>query len=259
MNDNSDKEIFGKEKEIDLKDMCFYIFKKWRGLLIGAVVAAVLLTAYKIPSIIELRAVLSILQKIVKYIAIGIVIGIIIMFIVYVISYIINGKIKSEDEFKLNCRLNILGVLPKKNGKKLNGIDRLVRRMFGIDRCSEEFQNLAVRLAVDMKAVLSAKSSENDSEKATLSISVVSTEPVETATEIVELLCSKINAEAHLTIAGNVLKSAESIRVVMDSDIVLLVERIASSRYRLVEETCEKLAVWGKPLLGIVFLDGEVR
>ena len=119
MNDNLNKEIFNKEKEIDLKDMFYYICKRWRGLLIGAAVTAMLLIAYKISSIIELSAALSIVKKLAKYIIIGMVVGVIVMCIIYAILYIISGKIKSEEEFKTNCRLNVLGVLPiRKRVKK---------------------------------------------------------------------------------------------------------------------------------------------
>ena len=260
MNDNLNKEIFNKEKEIDLKDMFYYICKRWRGLLIGAVVAAMLLIAYKISSIIELSAALSIVKKLAKYIIIGMVAGVIVMCIIYAILYIISGKIKSEEEFRTNCRLNVLGVLPiRKKGKKIKGLDKLIGRMFGIDRRIEDFEELTERLAEDVKAVLSVGSDGKDSAKTAPCIAVVSTDSDETSSEIVDLIGSKIDAEANLIAAGNILKNAESVRAVMKSDRVLLVERIAASSYRLVKEEYEKLAVWEKPLIGVVFLDGDVR
>ncbi|MCM1308218.1 MAG: hypothetical protein NC223_06435 [Butyrivibrio sp.] len=259
MDDNLNKEIFGKEKETDLKDMCYYICKKWRGILIGAVIAAVLLTVYKIPSIIELKAILNIIQKIAKYIIIGLVVGVVFMCITYIVSYIASGKVKSENEFKANCRLNIIGVLPKKIGKKLNGIDKLVRRMFGTDRRINDFEELAERLAEDMKAVISVKSAGKVYAESVPCIAVVSTESDETATEVVNLIGSEINSEANIIVAGNILKNAESVRIVMKSDMVLAAERIGASRYRSIEEEYRKLDVWEKTLVGIVFLDGDAR
>lgn len=259
MNDNLNKEIFGKEKEIDLKYLCFYVCKRWRGIIIGAVIVAMLLIAYKIPSVIELSATLSILKKLAKYIIIGIVVGVVVMCIIYAILYIISGKIKSEDEFKINCRLSVLGVLPRKNGKKLNGLDKLIGRIFGVDRRIEDFEELTERLAEDMKAVLSVGNAEENHAQTAPCIAVVSTDSNEAPSEIVDLIGSKIDAEANLIAAGNILKNAESVRAVMKSDMVLLVERIAASSYRLVKEEYEKLVVWEKPLMGVVFLDGDVR
>lgn len=258
MNDNMNNNVL-EEKEINLMDMLFYICKRWRGLLLSALVVMVLIILVKVPAFLELKSAVTILKQIIIYAVIGVLIGLIFTFIIYAFSYAINGKIKSENEFKSNCRLNILGVLPKKNSKKLNCIDRLVRRMFGVDRSIEDFERLADRMSEEIKAVLSADGSDKKGEADVSCIAVVSTESDETAHELISLINEKLKGTAKVIEAGNILKNAESIRIVMKSDRVLLAERIAASKYQMIEETYKKLAMWEKDVVGIVLFDGDVR
>lgn len=258
MNDNMHNNVL-EEKEINLNDMLLYICKRWRGLLLSAIVVMVLCILVKVPTLLELKGAVTILRQIIIYALIGVLIGFILMFIIYAVLYALNGKIKSENEFKSNCRINVLGVLPKINGKKLNGIDRLVRHMFGVVRYVGDFEMLTERMSEEIKAVLSVDGSDKEGKTAVSYVAVVSTESDETANELANLINDKLNEKAKVIAAGNILKNAESIRIVMKSDRVLLAERIAVSKYQMVEETYQKLAMWEKDVVGIVLFDGDVR
>lgn len=258
MNDNLLKrDIFIEEREIDLKDMLYYICKKWRGLLLAAVIAMMLLLLFKIPQLIELNNVADVLKQSAKYVVIGILVGLILMFVLYAVLYVVTGEIKSENEFMANCRLNVLGVLPKKNEKKLNCMDKLNRRIFGINRYIDDFDKLADRLAEEIRAVLSVISDANIDTKDDLCIGVVSTDSEETARELADLMNSKFNETVKVVTAGNILKNAESIRMVMTSDKIIIVERIAASRYQMVEKAYKKLEKWQKDIVGVVLVDGD--
>lgn len=259
MNDNFKSKIIIEEKKIDLKDILYYICKKWRVLLFVAVLMAVLVIIFKIPTVTNLNDVTTILKQCVKYALIGMLIGLVLACFVYTVSYISNGKIKSENEFTTNCRLSILGILPQNNGKKLNGMDKLIRRMYGINRHIGDFDTLADRLAEEIKAVLSADNAGINDMKDVVYVSVVSTESDDTEKELVNLINSKLDGTAKITVAGNILKDAESVRTVMKSDKVIMLERIAGSRYQMIEETYKKLYKWKKEVVGIVLLDGDVR
>ena len=260
MNDNLLKsDIFIKEREIDLKDMLYYICRKWRGLLLATVSIMVLLVLFKIPALTQLNGVVMVLKQLSKYAIIGAFVGLILMCFLYAVLYVVGGKIKSENEFRANCSLNIIGVLPEKGGKKLNGMDRLVRRLFGVDRRVEDFDALIWRRVEEIKIILSVVNVEQPAEKGDLCIGVVSTESDETASELTDLFKTKLNGTIKVVAAGNILKNAESVRVVMESDVVLMTERIASSNYQMIEESYKKLDMWEKKVIGIVLMDGDAR
>ncbi len=259
MNDGLNRDVFIENREIDLKDMLFFICKKWRWLLLAAAAVMVLLPLVKIPALLELSGAGVILKRILKYAIIGVLSGLAVAFIVCAVLYIMNGKIKSENEFKTNCRINILGVLPKVTGKKPGGADRLVRRMFGVDRQAKDFDALTERLVEEIKAVLSVKGAEKNDGKAAFNVGVVSSESDKTAKMLVELIGSQLKGAATISSAGDVLKSGESIRKVMKADVVLMAERIGLSKYRMVEESYKKLTEWGKDIIGVVLMDGDAR
>lgn len=259
MNDNINSRIFIEDSEINLKDMLFFICKKWRGLLFTAAALMVLLILVKIPVLSKLNGIGTILKQLAKYALVGILSGLILMFFIYAVSYAVNGKIKSENDFKSNCRLNILGVLPKRRDKKLNVIDKLIRTMFGIDRYIDDFEELTDRLAEEILAVISVGSTDKIGTSSCSCIAVVSTESDETAGELVKLINSKLNKTSNISLAGNILKNAESIRTVMKSDKVILAERITASKYQDVKETYKKLTTWEKDVVGIVLFNGDAK
>lgn len=258
MNDGTlNRDAFIEEREIDLKDLLYYIFKKWRRLLLSAVIVMILLLLFRIPVLIKLNSVADVLKQSAKYVVIGVLAGLLLMCFVYAVFYVINGKIKSENEFMTNCRLSVLEVLPKKNSKKLNGIDRLIRRMFGVDRHTEDFDKLTDRLAEEIRAMLSAINGEKNDIKEDLYIGIVSTDSGETASELADLVNSRFNGTAKVVAAGDILKSAESVQTVMMSDKIIMVERIAASRYQKVEAAYKKLEKWQKDIVGVVLVDGD--
>lgn len=251
------RDTFIEEREIDLKDLLYYIFKKWRRLLLAAVIVMILLLLFRMPILLKLNSAADILKQSAKYVVIGVVTGLILMCFVYAVLYVINGKIKSENEFITNCRLSVLEILPKKNSKKLNGIDRLIRRMFGVNRHTEDFDKLTDRLAEEIKAVLSVINREKNDMKEDIYIGIVSTDSGETASELADLVNSRFNGTVKVVAAGNILKSAESIKIVMMSDKIIMVERIAASKYQMVEAAYKKLEKWQKDIVGVVLVDGD--
>lgn len=258
MNDNLNENIFADDREIDLKDMLFYICKRWRSLLIGTLIIMIVMILIRVPAMTELSGAAAVFKQLAKYALIGIVAGIILMCIVYAVSYVISGKIKSESDFRSNCRMNVLGVLPKKEIKRLNPVDKLVGRMFGVDRRAEDYEALADRLAEEIKALLEFHKT-NDNGGKRLCLSVVSTTGNKTAEEMAKLVGLKLKDLAMVTAAGDILKSAKSIQEVMKSDLVLMVERIGVSEHQRFEETYKKIMLWGKSIIGMVLIDGDIK
>lgn len=256
MNNNLNRDIFVEEKEIDLKDMLYYICKKWRSVGICSLAAMVIMILVKIPALVDLKGIGAILKHLGKYALIGFLVGFFLLCVIYAIIYVTSDKIKSENEFKTNCRLDILGVLPKNDGKKLNGVDRYVRRIFGINRRAKEFNTLVDRLAEEIKAVLSTKSISKSDVK-TIFVTVVSTETDKTAVELSKLINSRLNGNIKMTVAGNILENAESVRTVMNADVILMVGKIGETKYGIVEESYKKILNWEKDIIGIVLMNGD--
>lgn len=250
-------ELFNNEKEIDLKDMTFYICKRWRSILVGMVIFMIAVVLIKLSSLIDLNGAGAVLKQTAKYLVIGIIVGLLVMAVVYGVLYIFTGRIKSESDFKSNCRLSVLGVLPKTDEKRQNCIDRFIRRIFGIYTNADDFEKLANRLAEEIKALLSVRDCESTDCKHISCVSVVSTEGDNTSKKLSDFLESGFKASARVISAGDILTNAQSVQTVMESNAVIVVEKIGSSQYPKVEEELKKLVQWDRVLLGIVLLDGD--
>lgn len=259
MNDNLNENIFADDREIDLKDMLFYICKRWRSLLIGTLIIMIAMILIRVPAMTELSGAAAVFKQLVKYALIGIVAGIILMCIVYAVSYVISGKIKSESDFRSNCRMNVLGVLPRVDNSKMNRIDRWIRQLFGVELKSRNLDKLSDRMAEELKAILSTKGKEKEDTNNVPCVAVVSTESDSSAKQLTVLLEPKLKGSIRIISAGDILTKAESIQTVMKASWIVMVEKIGVSEYRKLEDGVKKLALWNKNVLGMVLIDGNAR
>lgn len=258
-------ELFN-EKEIDLKDMLFYICKRWRSILVGMLAFMLAVVIFKLSSVMNLNGAGAVFKQIIKYAVIGLIVGFVVMAVFYAAMYAFTGRIKSESEFKTCCKLCVLGVLPKIDEKKLNGIDRFVRHVFGVDRKAEDFDGLSDRLSEEIKALLSVRSNGNcrnegndkNAEKCTPHVSVISSEGETVSVKMAGFFEKKLNSSANVTSAGDILTSAKGVQDVVNAASVIVVERIGTSKYVKVEEELTKLLQWEKDILGVVLLDGDM-
>ncbi|MCD7750549.1 MAG: hypothetical protein LUI10_02215 [Lachnospiraceae bacterium] len=149
MNDNR----FEYEYEVDLKDLCVSMLRKWRQILIAMVIGAVLLGAVRVvinlnsePEVVvtvnedqtetEETVPVSVTNKLATFIVLGAVCGAFVVCAYAFLRYCFDKTIHLEEDLSRYTGLQVLASVdftPEEEGHKKNVIDRLLDRLAGIN------------------------------------------------------------------------------------------------------------------------------
>lgn len=244
-----------EDKVIDIKDMLYRICMHWRNICVVGLILLVCPLLMKFRVLIELSETSqnsAFIEMIVKYGGVGLVIGIVIAVFFYMVSYIFSDKIYLAEELGQAYDLNLIGTIPRSTKKRKNLIDHLIKKFFGVKILGEMQETLAERAAEEVAVLAAIRGKEWPDIPV---VALVSSYSVETTVSFEMLVAKKLKKDVRLVNAGNILQDARSIRMVERADFVVLVEKQGYSTFKEYKETCRKLSLWGKDILGVVLLD----
>lgn len=262
------------EELIDLKDVLFHVLKRWRSMLLAAVVMCVLAGSYALIRIAaapeaeetemsENQDAEGIGQtqetgdpaqegeteeeperiRPVKYVVFGFAGGIFVTGLFYAVVYAVSDKIRGERELREKYGYYLLGVVPKTGRKRfLSFVDGILARLEGTANQIPEAE--AYRIIAANIANLS-KEGQN--------ILVTGTVEGEKLSRFMEKL--PFQAESAVLVKGeDMSRTASTLEKLHDCDAVVFVEERDGSLRKEIRKEQESIAALGKPVLGYVLL-----
>ncbi len=249
------------EKEINLKDMFFSAFRKWRGTLITGAVVLVLFSLYRIPAFINIgknaetaaEAAVDILEYLAKTFVIGFVLGVLGAGFFNCVAYVMNGKVKSASDFYENMGSMMIAAIPSKDDKRSGAIDNMVKEAFGVKLKVSDKEGQINRLVEELKILIGRKAGRK------LRVVCASSCSKRETDEVIRYIQKGISEVADIVNGGSVLMDAGCVKAIDEGDYVLLCERQGVSDYTDLRKTMQKLKRWDKKVLGAVMLDADAR
>lgn len=189
-----------------------------------------------------------------KYILIGAIAGIFLAFCFYGVLYVLSPKLRTKGDMQDMFRLSVLGEIKDDNryNKPLSDVDRFIDSFFekkeGRLSSSEQMELITSAICLGLKKA-EAKSvyitgagagKKSEAFRGTL---------------ISEIEKNSVNDKSFTTTSGqSPLISPDSLKNLSDSDAVVLVEEIGSSRYDDIAKTLEVCSKFGVKVLGTVVI-----
>lgn len=241
------------ERQINIKELIFSVVAKWRKIFVITLIAILATAIINIPSAISyisrLGAMLVIKILVRQMLAVGVFafVGIIIL---YAFMYIISDKVKSIIDYELNSNLKLLGAVVLETNKYNNAVDRFIKKCRGINLYHKDRSQHIKRISNVIKAELSVKTCCEHNTIAL--VSVCSRECVE---EFERIIANEKIENVTFKIASDILTSADSIKTVMESDYVLMVECQEKTTYAQLNSSICMIDSWKKEVIGLVLTD----
>lgn len=243
-----------EERQINIRELVFAIIQKWRRIAVCTLISMVLTGIINIPSAIKyvnqlgVILVIKTLLKQVLFIGIITLVGIV---IIYFFMYITSDKIKSVVDYSLNCDIKLLGISTRKNYTYNNFFDRYIKKCRGINVHYSEQDEYIKRIINVIKAELAVRDNE-----AEFKIALVSECANEVISDLKKLLDEKIEDEKIVfTLAGDVLKSAESVDTVMRAKYIIMVGCEEMTTYSNLNNSLELMKTWQKDIIGMILVN----
>ncbi len=173
--------------------------------------------------------------------ALGFVLGLLLGLVVVIFLYMIQFPIQSPEQLQQQLGLRMLGGY---NGKKRLGIRALSRQLAGDYLLAPEQEALGL-MAANIAQNLDGRQS----------VLLTGTLPEEQVSAFAGKLAKTAGLE-HVRVenGGSVNKSAQSVQALADTEAVVLVERLQTSRLKEVWQEKERVEQSGKPILGYVLI-----
>ena len=257
-------EEYQEVNEIDLIDLMFYCLKRWRWIVVGMVLFAILAGVYKYQATIEDNQVKKEEQikqdmakpvegetavesepvvfedpvsSAVKFAIVGMVGGICLICLLFCMNYVMSGKLHSERNFQKKFGMPLLGVIRKKETK---------RKIFGfVDRwiCRLEegpYAKIPRNEQIKIAAVNVQSAIHRNSEEKIKRVMIAGTVASDDVMEICEWLAEEIE-DVTFSPYRQIVFHAAALKKLEYYEGVLFVEKIG--------ETCEKLIKEEKKLV----------
>ena len=243
-----------EEKAIDLKELLFTLCLKWRSVISITLLSAVLVIAVNIPGLVEYKNELG-MQLLVKPLLKNIILvsaaSFVFMVFVYLCRYMCIDNIKSVQDYLNMTSVFLIGSIPIEKKCKKSRLDKFIKRISGIKIQASERDNLIKRSSLVIERNIISKMTGDS-----VNVAVVSSCSSDESLELFELLQNCISSDTIRIIdAGDIMNSAEAIKIVSESDYIVLAERQGKSKYSEFNQTCKQLALWNKEILGTILLD----
>lgn len=179
----------------------------------------------------------------VKYAVLGGVLGAFVVVFFVCVAFLMSDKVYSARELRNRYRVKILGTLPAVGDRKLFFVDAWLRKMegraYGKD-ASVEYGLIAANVcnyAANVRNIL-----------------VIGTAGDGQIQAVAESLAGRLG-EMNVTVGGNVLRDAQSLRKLPECDGVVLVEQCAASTYADVALELERARDLQKAVIGCVVFE----
>lgn len=248
-------EYIKEEKEINIKEMIFYICLKWRVYLVVLITSILLILGLNARATYKFIPVLG--KKIVfwalaKNMFIYIILILVLIVGVRALKYIFSDAIKSINEYNLMCKIKCLGIIPEANQGKRSVVDKLLYRYNGVKVARADRDVYIERICNLLKHNLLFDSLE------AVNIAIVSSCSSVESSELQQMFeKKKLSINMQIFDAGDIINSAEGVKKVSEAQYVILAERQGKSKYSELNQTCKQLSSWNKEILGTVLLDVE--
>ena len=255
-------EEYQEVNEIDLIDLMFYCLKRWRWIIVGMVLIAILTGVYKYQATIEDNQVKKEEQikqdmaepvegettiesepivfedpvsSAVKFAIVGMVGGICLICLLFCMNYVISGKLHSERNFQKKFGMPLLGVIRKKETK---------RKIFGfVDRwiCRLEegpYAKIPRNEQIKIAAVNVQSAIHRNSEEKIKRVMIAGTVASDDVIEICEWLAEEIE-DVTFSPYRQIVFHAAALKKLEYYEGVLFVEKVGGSYERLIKEERE--------------------
>lgn len=268
-------EEYQEVNEIDLIDLMFYCLKRWRLIVVGMVLFAILAGVYKYQATIEENKVKKEEQikqamaepvegettvesepivfedpafSAVKFAIVGMVGGVCLICLLFCMNYVMSGKLHSERNFQKKYGMPLLGVIRKKETK---------RKIFGfVDRwiCRLEegpYAKIPRNEQIKIAAVNVQSAIQRSSEEKIKRVMIAGTVASDDVIEICEWLAEEIE-DVTFSPYRQIVFHAAALKKLEYYEGVLFVEKVGESYEKLIKE--EKRLVDGRKveILGII-------
>ncbi len=176
-----------------------------------------------------------------KYAVIGFVGGMFVLVFCYCLGYVFSDMIRGERELRDRYGYYMLGAIPKKGKKKLfSGIDRLLKRMSGTERISEEEAYRIVATNITNLA------------KDGGTFLVTGTVDIGRLEEFTERIVPQLPESVMLMTGASMNANASTLEMLAECDAVILVEEQDGSLRTKVQKEHESIAALEKNVIGYV-------
>lgn len=176
-----------------------------------------------------------------KYAAIGFAGGFFVFVFFYAVAYVFSDKLRGERELRERYGYYMLGVIPKKRRKKLfGGIDRLLRRLGGAERITEE----------EAYKIVATNITNLTGEGGTFL--VTGTLDAGKLRAFTERLVPQLPENIMLMTGASMNANASTLEMLAECDAVILVEERDGSLRTKVQKEQESIAALEKNVIGYV-------
>lgn len=268
-------EEYQEINEIDLIDLMFYCLKRWRWIVIGMVLFAILAGVYKYQATIEDNQVKKEEQikqdmakpvegetavesepvvfedpvsSAVKFAIVGMVGGICLICLLFCMNYVMSGKLHSERNFQKKFGMPLLGVIRKKETK---------RKIFGfVDRwiCRLEegpYAKIPRNEQIKIAAVNVQNAIHRNSEEKIKRVMIAGTVASDDVIEICEWLAEEIE-DVTFSPYRQIVFHAAALKKLEYYEGVLFVEKVGESYEKLIEKGKELAVDRNVNILGVI-------
>lgn len=191
----------------------------------------------------EITAQLEGVEKlsIAKYAVIGFAGGFFVLVFCYAIGYVFSDKVRGERELRERYGYYLLGVIPKKRKKKfLSRIDKVLRRLEGVERISEEE---AYRIIATNITNLSKEGG---------TFLVTGNIGVERLEEFTVRIVPQLPENIMLMTGAYMGANANTLEMLAECDAVVLIEERDGSLRTKIQKEYESIAALEKNVIGYV-------
>ena len=177
----------------------------------------------------------------IKYFVLGAVAGFVFAVLWHFAAYLFAKKVKSAEDVKIRCALNILGDLEAGNSKRSCFIDRFILKLFGTAK-PDSTEVAAHRI----KAAMAISQAEN--------LLIISDEKTSESAAKSELCAALKELGVSNTVTESPLNSAKKLALFSSADCVLLLKSVNSSAYAEINRELELAELYGNTVIGAAII-----
>lgn len=240
------------EQEVDLRDLIFYCFYRWRSILLIALAGCILASIYAADKTKVAGSGLNLWQQLwgggnsnlTRWAATGFVIGIFAGIFCYAICYTISDKIRGERELKERYGYHLLGVFyHRKRRRFLSCIDCWLRK----------WERYSGQVTEEETYRIVAANITNLAKEGGMFL-VTGTVAPEKIQEFIGKIISQLNENVILAAGYDMNENADTLETLAECDAVILIEERDKSLRKKIQNEQDSIVALGKRVIGYVLI-----
>lgn len=240
------------EQEVDLRDLIFYCFYRWRSILLVAVAGCIIASIYVAGKMKAAGSGLNLWHQLwgsgnfdlIRWATTGFAIGIFVSIFWYAIGYTVSDKIRGERELRKRYGYHLLGVFyHRRRGHFLSCIDRRLRKWEGYSRQVTEEETYRI-----IAANITNLAKEGGM------FLVTGTVAPEKIQEFISKILSQLNENIILAAGYDMNENADTLETLAVCDAVIMIEERDNSLRKKIQNEQDSIAALEKKVIGYVLM-----